>query len=99
MRTTQPVTQGQAEPALPRSSAVLLPTTPKVVVIDAGIEIHGYVVARKGNRVSVVWAVASGRHRHRLFPAERVFLPVNKGRWVGYLIPHEQLIAIRQAHR
>ena len=99
MTTTQPAAPYQAEPAFTRSSADLLSRATKVVVIDAGIEIHGYVVARKGNHVRVVWAVASGRHRHRAFPDKTVFHPVNPGRWDGYLIPDDQLAAIRQAAR
>lgn len=71
----------------------------KVVVSDAGIEIHGFVVAREGNRVRVLWAVASGRHRQRTFAAETVVQPSNDRRWNGYPVTDEQLAAIRQAAR
>lgn len=99
MTTTQPATTGQAALAPTRSSADLPATATKVVVIEAGIEIHGYMVARQGNRVRVVWAVASGRHRHRAFPNETVFRPGNTCRWDGYLISDDQLAAIGQAVR
>lgn len=99
MTATQPARPGQAELAPTRSSADLPSRATKVVVIEAGIEIHGYMVARHGNRVRVVWAVASGRHRHRAFPNETVFRPGNTCRWDGYLISDDQLAAIGQAVR
>jgi hypothetical protein len=95
--TKQADTSGQAGPAHAQSSTALPQTAVQVVVNDAGTEIHGYVVALEGKHVRVVWAVASGRHRHRTFPAERVFLPDNGRRWEGYLIPDGQLAVIRHA--
>lgn len=75
------------------------PEAAKVVVSDAGIEIHGYVVARAGNHIRLVWAVASGRLRQRTVAAEAVVQPRNGHRWDGYLITDEQLSVIRQAAR
>lgn len=99
MTTSQPTARCQADPALTQSPTDLLSEGTKVVVIDAGIEIHGYEVARKGNRVRVLWAVASGRHRHRTFSDKTVFQPDNPGSWDGYPIHDDQLAAIRQAAR
>lgn len=97
--TTKRVTLSQVEPPHARSSADLQATAARVVVRDAGVEIHGYVVAREGNHVSVVWAVASGRHRQRTFSAETVFMPGHDHRWDGYIIPFEKLAVIRLAAR
>ncbi|PYI64232.1 hypothetical protein CVV68_22495 [Arthrobacter livingstonensis] len=96
---TQQAMSGLVDPVLARSSADLQAAAAKVVVSDAGIEIHGYVVTCDGNHVRVVWAVASGRHRQRTFKSETVFQPGDDRRWDGYLIPHERLAAIRQVAR
>lgn len=97
--TIPPASPCQAEPAHTRSLTNLQAGAAKVVVSDAGIEIHGYVVTREGNHVRVVWAVASGRHRQRTVTAETVFQPGNNRRWDGYVITDEQLSVIRQAAR
>lgn len=97
--TMQPATSAQGERVLARSSADLQTAAAKVIVSDAGIEIHGFVVAREGNRVRVVWAVASGRHRQRTFIAGAIVQPSTDRRWNGYPITQEQLAAIRQAAR
>ena len=96
---TQLATPRRAGPALTRSPTDLQAAAAKVVVSDAGIEIHGYVVTREGKHVRVVWAVASGRHRQRTFTTQTVFQPGNDRLWNGYLIPQERLAAIRQAAR
>lgn len=85
--------------AITPSSAGLHSTAVKVVVSDAGMVIHGYAVAREGSHVRVVWAVASGRRRHRAFRAETVFRTGTDRRWDGCLISHGQLAVIRQATR
>ncbi len=97
--TTKRVNLSQVDPLNTRSSADLQATAVRVVVRDAGIEIHGYVVAREGNNVRVMWAVASGRHRRRTFSAETVFLPSYENRWDGHHIPFEKLAVIRLAAR
>lgn len=91
------VSPSQVEHSHTQASADLLATAARVVVSDAGIEIHGYVVASEGNNVRVMWAVASGRHRQRTFSAATVFLPSYERRWDGYPIPFENLAAIRPA--
>ena len=96
-KTKKRGTLSQGELPQTRSSADLQATAAKVVVLDAGIEIHGYMVSREGNHVRVVWAVASGRHRQRTFSAKTVFLPAHGHRWDGYLIPFDKLAAIRPA--
>ncbi|MET4004745.1 hypothetical protein BJ956_002406 [Arthrobacter psychrochitiniphilus] len=80
-----------------RSPKNLQATAVRVVVRDAGIEIHGYAVAREGNHVSIVWTVASGRHRQRTFSADNVFLSGFGHGWDGYPIPFENLAALRPA--
>ncbi|WP_104090463.1 hypothetical protein [Arthrobacter sp. GMC3] len=97
--TTQPATPFQAQATLARSLTVLQAAAAKVVVSDAGVEIHGYVITRRGNHFRVVWAVASGRHRQRTFTAETVFQPGNDRRWSGYPIPDEHLAALCRATR
>lgn len=82
-----------------RSSESLQATAVRVVVRDAGIEIHGYAFGSEGDHVSVVWAVASGRHRQRTFLADNVFLSGFGHRWDGYPIPLEKLAVIRPAVR
>lgn len=98
-KTTQQVTPSQVEHPHTRLSADLQARAARVVVRDGGIEIHGYVVAREGNHVRVMWAVASGRHRQRTFSDETVFLPGHDHRWDGYLIPLEKIAVIRLAAR
>ena len=80
-----------AEPARVRPITASVQMAQKVIVRDAGTEIHGYVVARKGQRVLVVWAVASGRHRYRTFRAAVVSPHGDDHGWDGYLIPLEYL--------
>ena len=96
-KATKQATLGQVEHPHTRLSADLQATAARVVVRDGGIEIHGYVVAREGNHVSVVWAVASGRHRQRTFSADNVFLSGFGHGWDGYPIPFEKLAALRPA--
>ena len=98
-KATKQATLGQVEHPHTRLSADLQATAARVVVRDGGIEIHGYVVAREGNHVRVMWAVASGRHRQRTFSAETVFMPGHDHRWDGYIIPFEKLAVIRLAAR
>ncbi|WP_343320583.1 hypothetical protein AAFM46_16445 (plasmid) [Arthrobacter sp. TMP15] len=68
----------------------------KVVVSHRGTEIHGYVLAREGNRVHIAWTVASGRRRSRTFHAETVFLSGDDRRWKEKHIPIERLDTIGQ---
>ncbi len=72
----------------PGCSRWILRTAQRVVVRDGGTEIHGYAVsmARDGELVDVVWAVASGRHRRRAFHVDRVFLPSKDRPWAGFPI-------------
>lgn len=95
--SNQQATSFQTVPVLARLSAGPQATAAKVVISDAGIEIHGYLIAREGSQVHVVWAVASGRHRHRTFPAEAVSLPCDDRRWGGYPIPAERLAVMDRA--
>lgn len=87
----------QAAPARARSSSGLQVTAAKVVISDAGVEIHGYLMAREGGHVHVVWAVASGRCRHGTFPAEAVLLPSSERPWDGYPIPAGRLAVLDRA--
>ncbi|MHA7269547.1 hypothetical protein [Arthrobacter sp. HLT1-20] len=89
--TTQQLGPRPVDPGPAQSSIGFHAIARKVVVRAAGIEIHGYVEAKLGSRVRVVWAVASGRHRHGMFSAATVFPPSRDRHWAGYPISAERL--------
>jgi hypothetical protein len=84
---------GQQLPALPRAWTASLSGPQKVIVRGSGAEIHGYAVEVDGERVLVVWEVASGRSRRRSVPAQDVFLPSFACPWTGLAISPDQLRA------
>ncbi len=65
----------------------------KVIARGVGGEIHGYAVEADGERVLVVWQVASGRLRRRRVQAKDVFLPSIARPWSGLAISLDQLRA------
>ena len=90
-------------PQTPPRPATVVPAAScgpqKVIVRGSGGEIHGYALEADGERVLVVWEVASGRCRRRSVPAENVFLPSSVRPWVGLTIGPDQLRARRRSIR
>ncbi|MDR6620834.1 hypothetical protein [Sinomonas atrocyanea] len=71
----------------------------KVIVHDGSREVHGYAVGETDGSIEVVWAVASGRHRRRAFPAEDVFIPAHAQQWAGVPISDDGLRLAARAAR